>query len=418
MQCVILVGGLGTRLGALTRDCPKPMLPVDDRPFLEHLMEEAARFGVSHFLLLAGYRADVVLDHFNAGAFRARDRTVPVDVVVEPEPFGTGGALRHAADRLADSFLMLNGDSLFGFNWLDLPASMPADAIGMLGLRHVSDASRYGVVDVDADGRVRCMRERPEAPGPGIINGGVYWLRRTVLDRLPASGAVSLERLTFPALAEAGKLWGRQHEGAFIDIGVPDDYARAQGAFRRRRGAVFFDRDGVLNEDAGYTHRIKDFRWRPGAIEAVRRVNDSGRLAFVVTNQAGVAHGHYTEADVRRLHAHMQSDLVAAGAHIDAFRYCPHHPEGRVEAYRYQCPWRKPGAGMLRDLCATWDVDIGSSLLLGDKESDLAAAAAIGIKGVPVSPEDGQGNRLDEVLLRAMKETAREAADDVTARGL
>lgn len=414
---MILVGGLGTRLGALTQDCPKPMLPVDGRPFLEHLMEEAVRLGVSRFLLLVGYRADVVLDHFNAGAFRAKERTVAVDVVVEPEPLGTGGALRHATDRLADSFLMLNGDSLFGFNWLDLPASMPTGAVGALGLRRVPDASRYGVVDLGADGRIRRMRERPETPGPGIINGGVYWLGRAVLDWIPASGPVSLERLTFPALAEAGKLSGRQHEGTFIDIGVPEDYARAQGSFRRRRGAVFFDRDGVLNEDAGYTHRIEDFRWRPGAIEAVRRVNDSGRLAFVVTNQAGVAHGHYTEADVRRLHDHMQRDLAAAGAHVDAFRYCPHHPEGRIEAYRCHCPWRKPGAGMLRDLCATWDVDIGASLLLGDRESDLAAAAALGIRGVLVSPETDQGNRLDDALLHAETGPAREAADDATAQG-
>jgi D-glycero-D-manno-heptose 1,7-bisphosphate phosphatase len=148
-----------------------------------------------------------------------------------------------------------------------------------------------------------------------------------------------------------------------------------------RRGAVFFDRDGVLNVDDGYVYRIDAFRWMPGAREAVRLVNDRGLFAFVVTNQSGVARGFYAQDDVRRLHAHMQAELRAFGAHIDDFRHCPHHPCADIAAYRRDCDCRKPRPGMILDLAAHWPVDLAQSLLIGDKASDVAAAQAAGIRG-------------------------------------
>src|SRR5947199_4679957 len=149
-QCVILVGGLGTRLGALTQDCPKPMLPVGGRPFLCQLIDNAARFGFRHFLLLAGYRADIVRAQFPNGVHRTPGGAVAVEVMTEPKPLGTGGALRFAAEALAPKFLMLNGDSLFDFNWLSLCAPLAEGVVGRMGLRRVADAARYGVVACDA----------------------------------------------------------------------------------------------------------------------------------------------------------------------------------------------------------------------------------------------------------------------------
>jgi len=151
-----------------------------------------------------------------------------------------------------------------------------------------------------------------------------------------------------------------------------------------RRGAVFFDRDGVLNRDTGYVHRYAALEWLPGVFEAVKRVNDAGFYAFVVTNQSGVARGYYGEEEVRALHAAMQAELRRRGARIDAWAYCPHHPEG-VGAYRRSCDRRKPGPGMLRDLMAAWPVDLGRSVMIGDKPSDLEAARAAGVRGVLAS---------------------------------
>jgi D-glycero-D-manno-heptose 1,7-bisphosphate phosphatase len=147
------------------------------------------------------------------------------------------------------------------------------------------------------------------------------------------------------------------------------------------RPAVFFDRDGVLNEDRAYVGSIDRFFWIDGAIEAIRACNALGWLAFVVTNQAGVAKGYFSAEDVEALHRHMQKELAASGAHIDDFRYCPYHAEGAVERYRKESDWRKPAPGMLLDLMQHWPVDRERSFLVGDKESDLAAAQGAGVKG-------------------------------------
>jgi NDP-sugar pyrophosphorylase family protein len=276
MQCVILVGGLGTRLGSLTSDCPKPMLQVGGRPFVEQLIRNAARFGFTKFLLLAGHRGEVVAAHFADGTIHTPSGKVRVEVVIESEPRGTGGALAFAANRLAPHFLMLNGDSLFRFNLLDLVTRPGFEKrLGRLALRRVPDATRYGVVKIARDGQITAMRERPPEPGAGEINGGVYWLDRRILELIPAEGFVSLEREVFPAAIARGALDACRYEGAFLDIGVPDDYAAACDMDFERRPAVFFDRDGVLNHDAGYMHRVDDLHWIDGAIEAVRCVNDA-----------------------------------------------------------------------------------------------------------------------------------------------
>lgn len=145
------------------------------------------------------------------------------------------------------------------------------------------------------------------------------------------------------------------------------------------RGAVFFDRDGVLNEDHGYVHRIEDLRWIPGAREAVRAVNLSRRFVFVVTNQAGIAKGLYDEAAILAFHDEMQRRLAEVGARIDEFVYCPHHPDGIVDGFTRRCSCRKPEPGMILGLLRRWPVDPQLSVLIGDRDSDIAAARAAGI---------------------------------------
>ncbi len=150
---------------------------------------------------------------------------------------------------------------------------------------------------------------------------------------------------------------------------------------RQARPAVFFDRDGVLIEDREYIYRPEDLHWVPGAIEAIRYLNQHDYRVFVVTNQSGVARGYYTEADVEKFFAHMRDEIQSYGAKIDDYRYCPDHPDAAVARYRKASDWRKPEPGMILDLLKHWNIDRANSFLIGDKPSDVAAANAAGIDG-------------------------------------
>lgn len=388
-QAAILIGGKGTRLGDAVRHTPKPLLEVCGRPFVEHVMLNLRRFGFTDFLLLAGYHAAVVDEKYGAHSRFAEELRATITVVVEPSPLGTGGALRYAREFLRDEFLLLNGDSIFDFNYLDLTCSLddePDNWLCRVALLEVHNATRYGFVEIEG-ARVRAFREKPAAPQSGLINSGVYWLKSRVLDYVLETPC-SLEQEIFPALAQDGCLFGRKYNGYFIDIGIPEDLeaARADLVHRMRKPAAFLDRDGTLNHDDGYTHRVEDFRWIDGAKAAIRALNDAGYLVFIVTNQAGIARGYFDAAAVDALHTWMQGELAALGAHIDDIRYCPHHPEGSIPELATACDCRKPGVGMLQSLISQWHPELSYSFMLGDSDKDAEAGNAAGIHGKKIAP--------------------------------
>lgn len=387
-QAVVLVGGLGTRLGALTADTAKPMLPVKGEPFLDILLRNLARHGFEDILLLARHGAPEIHDHYAS-------RRIPgttVTVFEESAPAGTGGALREAGSRLDETFLLTNGDSLFDVNYLALlEVFTAAKSTVTLALNHVPDVARYGQVTLGDGGIVTRYAEKSAPPGtPGTISGGVYIVSRQILAAIPASGMVSLETDVMPGLVASGKVSGAQFEGYFLDIGLPESYAQAQSEIPawEPRKVVFFDRDGTLNHDDGYTHKIADLQFLPGVPEAIRRCNDAGRLVIVITNQGGIARGFYQPEDVDRFHREMNRRLQAHGAHIDGFFFCPHHPDGAVPALSIPCQCRKPQTGMLKDACAQWKINLDGAVLIGDSERDLEAARAFGIDGLHTKGDD------------------------------
>jgi D,D-heptose 1,7-bisphosphate phosphatase len=395
-QAAILCGGLGTRLGPLTANTPKPLLKAGELPFLDVLLFELGRQGIKKILLLAGFAADRIATYAKTTPMRERFG-LQIDVSVEPEQAGTGGALWHARDRLDTSFFMLNGDSWFDVNILELAWLMETDPAlaGAITVRHLSDTSRYGTVVID-NSTVKQFISRPARTGrSGFVSGGVYAWHASIVDKLTAR--CSLEEHVLPVLAASGKLAAMASDNYFIDIGVPDSFARAQVEVprQRRRGAVFLDRDGVLNHDDGYVSKRSAFRWIEGAQTAVKAINDSGAFAFIVTNQAGVARGFYNESDVVALHAELDEELAKTGAHIDDLRYCPFHEDGVVPTYRRSSDWRKPAPGMILDLIDKWPVNREASFLIGDKDSDCEAAAAAGIAGYKFS-----GGNLLEFLFK------------------
>src|SRR5262249_42221035 len=189
--------------------------------------------GVKRILLLAGFAAQCILDYAASTSLKSRF-DLEIDVSVEPQRAGTGGALWHARDRLDCQFLFLNGDSWFDINLLDFSrrASSEPSATGAVAVRPLPDASRYGIVELDGD-RVIRFRERPEHAGGGLVSAGVYFFRRALADDLGPS--CSLEAEVLPVLADSKKLLGLPFDRYFIDIGVPDSLARAQHEVPRQR---------------------------------------------------------------------------------------------------------------------------------------------------------------------------------------
>jgi D-glycero-D-manno-heptose 1,7-bisphosphate phosphatase len=400
---VILAGGLATRLGDLAAATPKCLMPVAGRPFVDHLLWDLRRHGVRRVVFAVGRLGEQVEAHIGDGSAFGLDAVYSR----EETAMGTGGALALAAEHVTTrEAFVLNGDSLFAVNYLDLALRLRATAAvggrAVIALREVPDAARYGSVRLAggaesasgpdaadaaavapaAGAATACIAAFDEKglSGPGLVSGGVYCVDTALLrelDRLPHS----LETEVFPRLVVEGELYGAVYGGLFIDIGVPHslDAAQAEVAAWRHRPAAFLDRDGVLNVDVNYLHKPEHVEWIPGAIEAVRELNDAGLLVIVVTNQAGIGRGFYSEADFEAFTSWMAERLAESGAHIDTVYHCPHHPTEALPAWRVDCECRKPRPGMFIRALAEWDVDVERSFMVGDKPGDLEAARGAGI---------------------------------------
>lgn len=372
-QAAILVGGKGTRLGGLAGDRPKPFVDIGGRPFIDRLIEHAKCQGIESIVFLAGHNSAWIRSHYRCGV-----AGVSIEIVEENEPMGTGGALKNAAGFLDATFLLLNGDSILAGNWSALYPLADTSA-AVIATRKLDDTGRYG--RVARSGSLVTAFDEKAGGGPGEVNAGIYAINRDAVLR-SIEGPCSLENDILPKLVAQKTVSAAELIGYFIDIGLPDtlDSARQSLDANLRAPAAIFDRDNTLVEDKGYTHKIKDLVWKDGAIEAIRACNNKGYKTFVATNQAGIARGYYGVSDMAAFHAEMQRQLWQAGAHIDGFYHCPHHPDGTIEGLGRSCECRKPATGMLRSIFSDHNLDAELSFMIGDMEKDVQCAKNFGLK--------------------------------------
>ena len=369
MEAVILAGGLGTRLRSVVSEIPKCMAPVAGKPFLQYQLEWLSRFGCTHVVLSVGYLKDLIFRFMES-----RPWPFEVSYAVEEEPLGTGGGIRLALQKCRGrKVYVLNGDTFFN---VDLPA-LPFAAPVTLALKPMRDFDRYGAVDFDGD-LVTGFREK-EACAEGLINGGVYAIDRTSLDMALYPRKFSFERDVLVPLADYGLVAGQVQEGYFIDIGIPEDYARAQRelpeiqAVLKASDAVlasdadtlFLDRDGVINRwlPGDYVRTWEQFAFLPGVLECLRLWAARFPRIILVTNQRGVGKGKMTSAELSDIHARMLSEIRAAGGRIDAIYTCTEVAEDH--------PRRKPRTGMFEEACRDFpQISPSRSVMVGDSAYD------------------------------------------------
>lgn len=378
-EAIVLAGGFGTRLAHVLADVCKPMAPVAGRPFLRFVMDQLAEAGFEKVVVADGYRREQIEGYFG-GAYRG----LTVAYSPEDSPLLTGGAVKRALGRCSgDWVFVLNGDT-----WLDTDfttmavaaARAPAPVQAIVAVKRMHDFKRYGTVDVGVDGAITAFHEK-EPCVEGLINAGIYLVRREALDAMPER--FSLESDWFEKVVECGALRAVECDGEFIDIGVPEDYERAQAMLSplaRSWKLAMFDRDGTINVDTGHLFEPEKMELIPETVVTMARYAvDPDYKVVVVTNQAGIAKGMYSEADMRALHRYMENELERQNARVDAWYFCPHHPD-----FTGSCACRKPAPGMLLAAMRDFDAKPEDCVMYGDKSSDEEAAKAAGVRFVHI----------------------------------
>lgn len=373
MEAIILAGGLGTRLRSVVSEVPKCMAPVAGKPFLWYLLTYLARYPeVGRVVLSVGYLREVIFDWVRsvAGQF-----PFPIDYAVEEVPLGTGGGIRLALSKcMSDDVLVLNGDTMFDVDLRRLFEShvQHPDAVVTLSLRQMQQFDRYGRVSMDASQVITCFHEKQYCEH-GLINGGVYLIRRSRLDLSALPERFSFEKEVFEPHVQLRDLYGYVSDGFFIDIGIPEDYQRAQFEFLARYcsyDTLLLDRDGTINvrRPNDYVKTWQEFQFRPEFLRWASLLGHTFRRVFIVTNQRGIGRGVMTEEALHDIHGRMCKILSTDyGLHVDDIFYATGVDDTD--------PRRKPQTGMWQALLEAYpDVQAERTVMIGDGDVDEAFA--------------------------------------------
>lgn len=405
MKVVIMAGGRGTRISELFPDIPKPLIPIDGIPVLEREICSLASQGFRDIVLTVSYLHEKIEKHFGDGSKWG----VKIEYFVENTPLGNAGALFKL--NLKEDFLLLNADAMFDvdFNrFVDFhkqhggvvtlfthPNSHPYDS-GLL------IADKNGAVEqwlAKEDDRPEYYRNRVNA-GLHVINPSILELSGIDVDKVGTVGEngkpvkVDLDRQLLKPLAGTGKMFCYDSPEYVKDMGTPERYdavckdykaGRVSGKnLQNKQKAVFLDRDGTINKYVGFLRNIDEFALLDGVADAIKKINASGYLAIVVTNQPVIARGEVSFEELERIHNKMETLLGKEGAYLDAVYFCPHHPhkgyEGERPELKFDCECRKPKPGMLLKAAQDFNIDLAQSWMVGDGENDIKAGQNAGCR--------------------------------------
>lgn len=422
MKVVIMAGGKGTRISSVVSDIPKPMIKIEGIPVLEREIECLKEQGFDDILITVSHLGNIIMDYFGDGSGNSPVTGQPFGVHIEyyfeREPLGNAGALFKIKDKLTENFLLLNADAMFDVDFNRFVEYHKQHG-GLVTLFTHPNSHPYdsGLIIADKNGAVeRWLAKEDERPlyyrnrvnaGLHVINPEILALSGIDAEVVGKNGGdgkpvkVDLDRQLLKPLAGTGKMFCYDSPEYVKDMGTPDRYYSVCADYREGRvtgknlknkqKAIFLDRDGTINKYVGFLRNIDEFELLDGAAEAIRKINESGYLAIVVTNQPVIARGEVSFDELEEIHNKMETLLGKEGAYLDAIYYCPHHPhkgyDGERPELKIDCDCRKPKPGMLLKAASDFNIDLSQSWMVGDGENDIKA----GINNISILSVEGVG---------------------------
>lgn len=404
-----MAGGRGTRIASVANDIPKPMIPIQGKPVLEHEIECLHRQGFNDLIMTVSHLGQIIVDYFGDG----NRFGVQIEYFNETQPLGNAGALFHMREKLTEDFLLLNADSIFDID-LNRFVRYHRQKGGLATLFTHPNSHPYdsGLIVADKTGAVTSwLAKEDNRTGyyRNRVNAGLHILSPLLLQQQLGTSKIDLDRQILKPLAGSGKLFAYDSPEYVKDMGTPERYVAVCEDFaagrvqaknlHNKQKAVFLDRDGTINKYVGFLRNVDDFELLPGAAQAIRKINDSGYLAIVVTNQPVIARGEVSLQELDEIHNKMETLLGAEGAYLDAIYYCPHHPNkgfaGERVEYKINCNCRKPKPGLLLKAAKDFNIDLSQSWMIGDGENDILAGKNAGCKTAYITADDIKNTNTD-----------------------
>lgn len=418
MKVVIMAGGKGTRISSVASDIPKPMIKIDGTPVLEREIQCLKEQGFENLIITVSHLGHIIMNYFGDGS----DFGVHIEYFVEKQPLGNAGALFELKDKLTEDFLLLNADAIFDIDFNRI-VKFHKEKGGLVTLFTHPNSHPYdsGLIIADNSGAVEQWLtkedERPEFY-QNRVNAGLHVVSPEILAVRPEGAKVDLDRQLLKPLAGTGKMFCYDSPEYVKDMGTPDRYEAVCKDFadcvvtgknlKRKQKAIFLDRDGTINKYVGFLRSTDEFELLPGVAEAIGKINRSGYLAIVVTNQPVIARGEVSWDKLQDIHNKMETLLGLDGVYLDGIYFCPHHPhmgyEGEVSELKFDCDCRKPKPGMLLKAAENFNVSLKDSWMIGDGENDVKAGQAAGCKTALIGEGEFGQNLTENSLLELVDE--------------